>query len=364
MNPMKRIALILISFLPLFGCDSNQQEQPTQSFDRKAMLENMADNLIIPAFSELQQQVISLETAVKAFSANPNTSTLSTAQQAWESAYLSWQKATPYNFGPGELPVFGTLTENIGIFPVSTTKIESTIQSGNLSFDNFERDSRGFLALDYLLFSAEGNEAILAKFSDENRRKYTVRVAEDIREKVTTVRTGWDNYRTSFINNSGTDAGSSTSILYNEFVKSFEAAKNFKVQLPAGQRAGQTSAEPTRVEAFYSGKSLLFLEAHLATIQRIWEGKSVSGQDGAGFEEYLISVEGGSDLIAQTRTQLTAVQQAKSRVPAGRLSESIQTNLPIVQDLGVELQKQTRFYKSDMASLLGIAITFNSGDGD
>lgn len=364
MNPMKRIVLILISFLPSFGCDTNQQEQPTQSFDRKAMLENMADNLIIPAFSELQQQVISLETAVKAFSANPNTSTLSAAQQAWESAYLSWQKATPFNFGPGELPVFGTLTENIGIFPVSTTKIENTIQSGNLSFDNFERDSRGFLALDYLLFSAEGNEDILAKFSNENRRKYTVRVAEDIREKVTAVRTGWDSYRTSFINNSGTDAGSSTSILYNEFVKSFEAAKNFKVQLPAGQRAGQTSAEPTRVEAFYSGKSLLFLEAHLTTIQRIWEGKSVSGQDGAGFEEYLISVEGGSDLIAQTRTQLTAVQQAKGRVPAGRLSGSIQTNLSIVQDLGVELQKLTRFYKSDMASLLGIAITFNSGDGD
>lgn len=361
---MKRIVLILMSLLSLSGCDSGQEKEPTQSFDRKAMLENMADNLIIPAFSELQQKVTFMETAVKAFSANPNAATLSAAQQAWESAYLSWQKATPYNFGPGELPVFGTLTENIGIFPVAVLKIENNIQNGNFSFDNFERDARGFLALDYLLFSAEGNDAIISKFSNENRGKYATRIAEDIREKVNTVRTGWETYRSSFIANSGTDAGSSTSVLYNEFVKSFEAAKNFKVQLPAGQRAGQTSAEPTRVEAFYSGKSLIFLEAHLTTIQRIWEGKSVNGQDGIGFEEYLTSVEGGSDLIAHTRTQLTAVQQAKGRVPTGRLSESIQTNLTVVQDLGVELQKQTRFYKSDMASLLGIAITFNSGDGD
>jgi hypothetical protein len=29
-----------------------------------------------------------------------------------------------------------------------------------------------------------------------------------------------------------------------------------------------------------------------------------------------------------------------------------------------ELQKHTRFFKSDMSSLLGLAITFSSGDGD
>lgn len=361
---MKRFFWICISLLPLWGCDSSSDGTPTQDFDRKALLQNMANDLIIPAFSNLQQKVVTMETAIRNFSQNPNSSTLTTAQQAWEEAYIAWQSCNAYNFGPGELPVFGTLTDNIGVFPVSTIKIENNITNQNLSFDNFDRDARGFLALDYLLFDLEGNDRVLPKFANATRREYTLRVAQDILTKVTTVKTGWDTYQTNFINNSGTDAGSSTAILYNEFVKSFEAAKNFKVQLPAGQRAGQTNPEPTRVEAYYSGKSLLFLEAHLSAIQHIWEGRKANGQDGIGFEEYLASVEGGPELISQTRTQLTSVRQAKARVPAGSLAQTIRTNLSVVQDLGVELQKQTRFYKSDMASLLGIAITFNSGDGD
>jgi uncharacterized protein len=39
-------------------------------------------------------------------------------------------------------------------------------------------------------------------------------------------------------------------------------------------------------------------------------------------------------------------------------------NHPTVDALHTELQKHTRFFKSDMSSLLGIAITFSSGDGD
>ncbi|MFN4084916.1 MAG: imelysin family protein [Spirosomataceae bacterium] len=362
---MKRIVCcLLIGLLPLWGCDSTQNGDPNQDFDRKALLENMANDLIIPAFSTLQQKVTTMETAIRNFTQNPNATTLATAQQAWEEAYIAWQSCNAYNFGPGELPVFGTLTDNIGVFPVSTLKIENNITNQNLSFDNFDRDARGFLALDYLLFDLGGNERVLPKFSNSTRREYTLRVAQDIASKVATVVTGWQSYKNTFVSNTGTDAGSSTAVLYNEFVKSFEAAKNFKVQLPAGQRAGQTSPEPTRVEAYYSGKSLLFLSAHLTAIQNIWEGKKANGQDGVGFEEYLAAVEGGPELITQTRNQLTSVRQAKSRVPAGSLSQTIQTNLSIVQDLGVELQKQTRFYKSDMASLLGIAITFNSGDGD
>lgn len=361
---MKRIIWILAGALAFWGCDSTQNEGPNQDFDRKALLENMANDIIIPSFSTLQQRSTAMEGAIRTFVATPTASNLTAAQQAWEAAYLAWQSCNSFNFGPGELPIFGTLVDNIGIFPVSTSKIENNITTQNVSFDNFDRDARGFLALDYLLFDLEGNDRVLSKFANATRRQYTLLVAQDILTKVTAVRAGWDSYRSTFVSNDGTDAGSSTSVLYNEFVKSFEAAKNFKVQLPAGQRAGQTSPEPTRVEAYYSGKSMLFLEAHLTAIQHIWEGKKSNGQDGVGFEEYLQAVEGGKDLIAQTRNQLTSVRQAKTRVPAGSLAQIIRTNLSIVQDLGVELQKQTRFYKSDMASLLGIAITFNSGDGD
>jgi len=44
------------------------------------------------------------------------------------------------------------------------------------------------------------------------------------------------------------------------------------------------------VEAYYSKESILFLKAHFENIERIWYGKTLNGQDGIGFEEYLMSI--------------------------------------------------------------------------
>ncbi len=172
-------------------------------------------------------------------------------------------------------------------------------------------------------------------------------------------------YYTEFIGNKGTDAGSSTSQCYNEFVRSFESAKNFKLGLPLGKRPGQIQAEPQLVEAYYSGKSLECLRLHLTAIENIWYGRSKSGQDGVGFREYLEKVEGGPALIISTETQLAALRTALAAVsdtPA--LSVQITNANPQLETLYTEFQKMTRYFKSDLSSLLGIAITFSSGDGD
>jgi hypothetical protein len=48
----------------------------------------------------------------------------------------------------------------------------------------------------------------------------------------------------------------------------------------------------------------------------------------------------------------------------GRLDSLITTNPQPAIDLHTELQRHTRFFKSDLSSLLGLTITYSSGDGD
>ena len=354
---------VTLSILGLSSCGTDTETKKTE-FDRKELLENIATNLIVPSYQNLATSTNSFVEATQTFAANPSISTLEAAQNTWKTAYLSFQDANAYNFGPAQ-GTLGSLNENIGTFPASQTKIENYIAVGDASLTNFDRDARGFLGAEYLLFGRETNESIVQKYNDQKRKAYLLAVVEDIKNKVEDVNKAWKNgYTQEFINNTGTDAGSGVSILFNEWNKSFESIKNFKLGLPLGRRAGQTASNPALVEAYYSKQSITFLKAHFTNIERIWYGKSLNGQDKVGFEEYLMSVEGGEAIVTETKAQLAIVNQAMNALPSENLQIQIESNPTAINNLLTEMQKLTRFFKSEMTSLLGITITYDSGDGD
>ena len=74
----------------------------------------------------------------------------------------------------------------------------------------------------------KSDEEILAEF-DENRLNYLSSVVDDIYDRINTANSLWQGaYRDEFVNNTSTSAGSSLSLYYNNFVKSFENIKQFK----------------------------------------------------------------------------------------------------------------------------------------
>ena len=258
----------------------------------------------------------------------------------------------------------GPIATVIGVFPVDENQVEANI--GDDSFDlsaSFERDIRGFYTLEYLLFGTGESDAELISHFNDDRKAYLLLINEEIVKITSEVLAEWQNtYRQQFVESTGTSAGSSISLLYNAFVKDYENLKNFKVELPAGLTAGQSGADPTLVEAYYSGISKSLIEAHFQNSLHIWEGTSREGQDLVGFKEYLNEVVGGPELISKTQLSTQEISEAILSLPSGSLSEIIET--PEVEQLRNLLQSNTANFKSSMSSLLGISITFNSGDGD
>jgi hypothetical protein len=370
MKMMKKIPFLLLIALSLnSGCDSGGKDEPGNQFDRQALLRNFADHLIKPSFTGLLNRIENLKNQVALFNNNPTGANLTALQNAWTETYAGWQYANAWNFGPaGESGLKKGLIEEIGTFPANASKIEAAIINGQWNLDDFNRDARGFLSVEYLIFGQnQGIDEIAALFAaDAQRRLYLAALVENLHSRVLEVNTAWNgNYYDNFIQNDGTDVGSSVSALYNEFVRSYESIKNFKLGLPMGKRPGQTQPEPQLVEAYYSGQSLNMIKAHFAAIEDIWYGRARNGQDGIGFREYLENVEGGNTLIAATETQLAALKTALDAVPESpALPDQISGNSTQLEALYVEFSKMTRFFKSDLSSLLGIAITFSSGDGD
>jgi predicted lipoprotein len=361
---MKQPIHFLFLALTLFfisGCTEESSNGTSSSeFDRSAMLENMADNVIMPAYTALNIEVQALNNAASDFSFAPDAQKLSALREQWLRSAEQWQNCNAFNFGPAS-DTQGTLLENIGTFPADIESIEGYISAVDTSLANFNRDSRGFYGMEYLIFgNGISDDEILTAFAENtNRAAYLRAVSGDISERVAETELGWTDYRISFIENDGTDVGSSVSMLYNEFVKSYESIKNFKLGLPLGLRAGQTDIAPELVEARFSGHSRELMRIHLAAIEEIYSGKN-----GIGFDDYLRSTEGGEALAGSIDAQVSLWDEKFTAVPSGSLAETIRTNPKPVIELHTELQKGTRFFKSDMSSLLGISITFNSGDGD
>jgi len=351
-----------------FSCQTDEKTIPN-TFDRNAFLINIADGLIIPAYNQLLTESQSLKVKAEEFSKNPNQENLVNLQTSWVSTYSVWQKANAFNFGPaGEEGTRKTLLEEIAIFPVSESKINSILETNTFNINDFNRDARGFAAIEYLIFDPKNdNEKIISTFKSEISKRYLNALTNHIVESVKFVSDAWNgSYKGQFLKSNGTESGSSTSTFYNEFVKSFEALKNFKVGLPLGKRPGQTSTMPGLVESKYSGKSLDFLKLHIQNLHQIWNGKPFnSDADGIGFKEYLENVEGGKDLITLSESQMMNVNKAVNEIPTNiRFSDLLSADPAKIENLHTELQKQTRFFKSDMSSVLGIAITYSSGDGD
>jgi hypothetical protein len=364
----KKISIIyvVISLVFFLSCGSEKKELGLVKFDRGEMLLNYANNLIIPAYNNTLVNLNNLGATIQNFELNPTENNLLEVQLSLKKCMLSWQHANGFNFGPaGEQGIQKSLQEEIATFPVNTLLIGNYILANDTFFNNFSRDTRGFFAIEYLVFDSMSSSQIVDIFkTTPNRFKYLKACFNHLQKKVFTVSNGWNTYKETFISNNGTDIGSSTSYLYNEFLKSFESLKNYKFGIPLGLRPGQTVSLPKNVEAYYSGYSSELAKENWKSIADIWNGKGINGIDGIGFKEYLEKVEGGVNLIVLTQQQLINTEAAFLLLPNKKLSNAITEDFNIVNNVHTELQKTTRFYKSDLSSLIGIAVTYSSGDGD
>lgn len=359
-----RVCAALILSVALVAC--SEDGGPDAGFDRRTMLSPTATNLIQPGYDSLVAAVSALSATTEAFVATPSVATLEPVRAAWKASHNAWQWVQMYDFGPAESTT-GTLFQTIGTFPVDVAKLEAYVQNADTSFANFDRNTRGFAGCEYLLYSDPDPTLVVAAFSLQlSRGMYLRSVVRDIKKRVDSTHGVWaSTYGATFAADNSTSAGSSISLLFNGFSQSYEILKNYKVALPAGLRAGQTQPQPSATDAYFSETSLTALRTHLDAVVGLWRGTKRNGMDDVGFVEYLNAVSGGKELVAETEAQITATYAALNALDQQQsLAANILQHPDRVAALMTELQKLTRFFKSEMSSRLGIAITYASGDGD
>jgi predicted lipoprotein len=328
-------------------------------------LTNIGNNIILLAYASLNGSVNSLDSAIIDFNAGPTADKLTALQNFFKKAYVNWEAVSSYNyFGPASSnqPVLSGLN----LFPTNTVTIESNISSGSNNVNAFTNASaKGFPALDYLLFGA-GN-GTLAGFSDANRKAYLAAVSADIKAEVNAVVKSWSTYVTTFVAGSGNSVSGSLGLLINSMVQDFEITKNDRLGIPLGKQPPGQSLPilPKELEGYYSGISSQLCQAQLKSVQNLYLGIGTAG-NGKGLEDYVTrkAIKYGNGLLNDTlKVQFTSAVNGMAAI-ADPMSASIQSNAAPANAVYATTQLLVVLLKTDMASGLGILITFGDNDGD
>ena len=367
--------LIAGLFILLFSCSKKDSspapviEEPKE-FDKTAMLVNYADNLIIPQYNALQEELEILVDAVNAFGEAPSETTLNAVKAAYRYAHYQYMNVEVFNFGPAgtaQLEYFAnffggfdySFTQDgmLAGYSVDTTSIENNIASGNYDLTVYSRNSfysQGFPALSYLLY----NEGAIDKFENSAARiKYLKDIANRLKALVDTVINDWTTYRSTFIANTKSDVGSPIGNLVNMMAYQMDILKGPRIGWPFGKQSNG-SKFPSKSEGYFSGFGATLAHGNMVSLKNTYMG----GIKRKGISDYLISLDKGalnSDVIAQFDVVIN-----KLEVIPEPLSLSFMNDGGKVEDAYKEIQKLLTLLKTDVSSALGVQISFMDNDGD
>ena len=370
-----RISLILFV---LCGISQNFSSK-AKEFDRQVMLNNIAFNILLPSHKDFVVKAGVLEQAVENFAKNPNLETLQTAQESWREASLQWQRCSLFKIGSLSIMLFHS---QISKTPANIKLIEGHIKNAEKIDEAFIESigstSKGLPAIEYFLFSLEGNEAVLSVYEDVSpeRLQYLVALAQNLSNKATMLYEFWLPEKNNFIENLTTSSSISNaqaansdlfdalygvsvkepiSMLANAMVAQALDISKYKIGRPSGKLTG--TPIPEEAQARLSGISLEQIIISIETLQLTF-----NGADSLGFDDYLDFIGTSDSLTAKINKQFDSTLNILKKIDKP-LSIAVVQNSEQVLQAYAEMRTLLILLLVDTANQLGVTITFGD-DGD
>lgn len=336
------------------GGDDNGSTDANKDF-KTGMLTNYADNIIIPAYTSLQDKLNVLDASVNLFLATPSDANQQSLKAPFKAAYIGYEAISAAYFGPASSVL---LNNSLNTFPCVPSKIEAGITTGVYNFTQpvLSDSIQGFPTLDYLLFST----GAVQKFSDAGaagRKKYVQDIMARMKSLVGSTLSQWTgSYRSTFINSTQTNVGSSIGYLINQFAFELDALKGPRIGWPFGKQSnGIVFAD--KCEAYYSGITAALAVANLTSLKNYYAGGS-----GDGIADYLVLIKRG-DLNNEVLAQFEIALNALKAIP-DPMSSAFTLNPTLVDNAYKEVQKLLTLIKTDVASATAVQVTYMDNDGD
>jgi putative iron-regulated protein len=339
---------------------------------RRTFLRDLSTLGAVPSYRALATEAVALNVAVEDLVSAPGGERLALAQQAWRDTRRAWKETEAFRLGPSEdqrtAARIDWPTANVG-------QIDAEVGGSNAIssdyIDTLGAQKVGFQAIEVFLFDPEGGDAgaVNGLLGPDNarRRAYLLALAVNVRERTEQLRDAWEpsggDFGADFIASGiGGDAFPTLKEAFDEVVNRMifvaETVEEQRLGAPLGVKGG--GPRPDLVESPRSGDTLNGVVADLQGIADVYRGTYEGGQGvGIGAEVAPLSPE----IDANVRQLLDAAIAAVRAVP-----EPFADAVVSHQAEGIAayeaVQELRRALTLDVASVLGVKLTFGGNDGD
>ena len=371
---MKKFLLFFIAATLLACSSDNGGDDRTDNFDRTAMMTNLADNLIIPSFENLDGLLDELVLSKDNFVAQPDVASLNELRINYVNAYIAWQRVEMYNIGKAEELGYNF---QMNVYPTNVQDITTNISNGNYDLGAVNNnDAVGFPALDYMLYGLASTDAgVLVSYTTQldssNHLNYLGDLIDRMKELTSTVLTDWKtSYRNEFIGSTENNATSAINMMINDYI--FYCEKGLranKIGIPAG--VFSSAPLPDLVEGFYSNiYSKQFASESLRAVKDFFNGVSIVNPSGttaslAGYTDSLESNDPSNEpsLSSAINAQFIVASNQLSAME-DNLSNQVRTDNQAMTLTYDAMQRVVVLLKVDMLQVLNVSVDYVDADGD
>ncbi|MGB5981288.1 MAG: imelysin family protein [Nonlabens sp.] len=369
---MKKILFLFLIFaIASCSTDDGNDGNSNDNFDRSAMMANLADNIIIPSYEELQQALETLTDRKDSFIASRDQSSLDDLRSAYIDAYKKWQRVEMFNIAKADEIQYAF---QMNVFPTDVNNVEDNVINGGYDLTSVNNhDALGFPALDYLLYGVSaGDQSIINVYNNDNYKDYLSDLIERMKELTTIVLDDWNaGYRDEFVAGTANNATSPINLIVNDYVEYYERKlRANKIGIPAGVFSNETL--PEKVEGLHSRQfsKELAMEA-LTAFQDFFNGVSNVNPNGspaslAGYSDALEDTDSYTDIATLSSLINAQIDVARDQMATldNDFKNQVETNNMEMLQTYDELQRVVVLMKVDMLSLLNISIDYIDADGD
>lgn len=336
----------------IVGC---RRQPPT----RQAVLVALVHEVVLPDTKAVATTSRELERAVSSLASAPSTSTMHEARARFVPALLAWKRAQCFRAGP--MVETSALVRAL-FWPARPAAVEAALAEttaiNETAVSNLGADARGMYALEYLLFPLEGDEATAAAaFSgDAGRRR---------RELCRALAVNVARYADSASKSLGDGLAFSTSFaqggqlslsaLVQQMIETVETLSTNRLELVLGL-AQSRMLKPHELEGWPSGTSQAITLAQLTATEQLYRG----GKSG-GISDLAAA---SAPAIAERVSQKYAIAVEAVRSLGAPLERVVTTDREKLKSAAAAVKALELALKVDLASALGVTITFQTGDGD
>lgn len=335
------------------------------------MLADVARVVIVPTYESLAVEAEALRAAAAQLDAAPDEAALASVQSAWRRARSSWKQSEAFAIGPAKTL---RMVARFDWSPIRSDHIEDEIAGTNELTAGYVRElgstSKGFLAIEYLVFDPTGGDAAVLESltADPRRRRFVRALAENLRDEAVVLRDAWAPGAGDFAAEFGNAGAGSTTYrtvksavdeLVNQLIFLSEDIADAQLLAVLGTRTGGTP-RPEALDAHRSENGLADLLDNLAGIQAVYFD-AYGGVQGISL----------SDIVERTSPSTNGVLAVSIRGALGTatqipqpLEQAVSTDRPLVERTQVRAKDLMARLEIDLISALGATLRFNPSDGD